>query len=118
MQLVSRSGLGVGRIVREQLLRSESRTNHGESLRPIIAAKDPNNLALFVVNRTAGKAVTGVNLDRPIVDTPQAVRAIEGTVADHPVAVRAGNQHELFILIEIQLEGRRDSLFRSAANLQ
>src|SRR6266851_3929986 len=99
MQVVSQSRLGAGSIIFEQLLRPQPRADYGESLAPIVAAKDADNLALLVVNRTARKAVARANLYRPVVDALQAIGAIERAVADHLVAVRPGNQHQLFVLV-------------------
>src|SRR5258708_36390782 len=113
-----RSRLGGRSICLEKFLRSHSRTDHGQLLGPIIAAKDTNYFALFVINRTAGKAVTSGNSHRPVVDTLQAISAIEGPMTDHLIAMRAGDQHQLFILAEIQLQERRDGLLLSTANLQ
>ena len=55
-----------------EFLGHEPRADYGEFLAPVKAAEDADNLALFVVNRTAGKAVARAE------SSPTNIRRLSG----------------------------------------
>src|SRR5215208_5348691 len=96
----SASGMGLNAcvIVCKELLHLRSRTEQCKSLFPIIERKYSDDLAVVVINGTAGKTILPINFYRPVLGSAESIGAIKSPAPDHFLFARLSDQKQLLIL--------------------